>query len=606
MRITSLKIANFKRFGSLELELGNFDCLVGGNNSGKTTLLQALALLGFCIQNGLSKKNGGPIEITPRTRPQDEFYVVPIASPNDLWTHKQLRQKKSELAIQVEAAFETGQTVTAEVTFRYNRYGIAITSSDESQDFLRELADFRVAFLPIFSAFLPREPRSYPAVIDAAVARGQINSVMRNVLLELKKSEGTNELEQILRRAFPSLEELKIEFDELGDTSISVSYREAGAPKEFDLFSSGSGFQQFVYLFGFILLKQPKLILLDEPDVHLHGRLQEALHRELHRLVEDGKQILFATHSRELIARMDPHQIVSLEGELPSRLRVPFDIYDTLRELGSFDPTQLPTLQAYRRVLLVEGKEDKEYLNIFGRTILGEQNWAEVIRRLTICYANGNPLDKDVETLQGQLRQILALTGHPLRFFVVADRDYRPDRDELLNQKNNTGTNTVWHIWDRNEAENYLLCEAALERLLIPDQEIILAPELREKFGSLMEASRGDVQDQLVRSFKRFSQWNGKGWDDTRCSREARKYLEENWASQRIALTDAKQVIAGLRGWGQEQSLNSFSNSRLAETLTREEIPEEVHAVIDKIAEFSGARIGDTSRASRRTTPRER
>jgi predicted ATPase len=138
-------------------------------------------------------------------------------------------------------------------------------------------------------------------------------------LLKLANRQGP--LAEVLGRIFPSLERLAIEFDEVNDRYISVTYREQGRAKELDVFSAGSGFQQFLYLFGFILLRQPTTILLDEPDVHLHGSLQRALLAELRRLVGEGKQVVFATHSRELIARMEPENILALHEAGARRLR---------------------------------------------------------------------------------------------------------------------------------------------------------------------------------------------------------------------------------------------------------------------------------------------
>ena len=99
---------------------------------------------------------------------------------------------------------------------------------------------------------------------------------------------------------------MSIDFDEVTDRYITVTYREEGHSKDFDIFSGGSGFQQFLYLFGFILLRRPTVIMLDEPDAHLHGSLQAVLLDELKRLVEQDRQVLFATHSRELITRVSP------------------------------------------------------------------------------------------------------------------------------------------------------------------------------------------------------------------------------------------------------------------------------------------------------------
>jgi predicted ATP-dependent endonuclease of OLD family len=42
--LTRLTVRNFKRFGEVQIELGNPVVLIGPNNSGKTTALQVLAL----------------------------------------------------------------------------------------------------------------------------------------------------------------------------------------------------------------------------------------------------------------------------------------------------------------------------------------------------------------------------------------------------------------------------------------------------------------------------------------------------------------------------------------------------------------------------------
>ena len=42
--LTKLTIRNFKRFGEVEIELGNPVVFIGPNNSGKTSALQGLAL----------------------------------------------------------------------------------------------------------------------------------------------------------------------------------------------------------------------------------------------------------------------------------------------------------------------------------------------------------------------------------------------------------------------------------------------------------------------------------------------------------------------------------------------------------------------------------
>ena len=74
------------------------------------------------------------------------------------------------------------------------------------------------------------------------------NSVIRNLLLGLKRENRQYELASIMQRIFPNLTRLDITFDELNERYISVTYREKNRPKSFDIFSAGSGFQQFICL----------------------------------------------------------------------------------------------------------------------------------------------------------------------------------------------------------------------------------------------------------------------------------------------------------------------------------------------------------------------
>ena len=226
--------------------------------------------------------------------------------------------------VEVSALLDSGDRVTATVKLDFNRFGIAVETDDGSTDAIDRLTRLKISYLPVFSMFLPREERRLSAAIEDELARGRVNGVIRNLILELKREERHGELTEILRRSFPGLRDMQIQFDDVTDRYITVTYREEGHAKDFDIFSGGSGFQQFLYLFGFILLRNPTVIMLDEPDVHLHGSLQAVLLDELKRLVQHDKQVLFATHSRELITRVNPENILSLDGGA-RRLRVAFD-----------------------------------------------------------------------------------------------------------------------------------------------------------------------------------------------------------------------------------------------------------------------------------------
>jgi predicted ATPase len=590
MRLMNVHIENFKRFENLDVQLEPLNCLVGPNNSGKTTLLQALALFDFCVHHCLNRKNA-QLEIRRRSIPPEEFYVLPVSNPMELWTDRRAMAGRKQKIINVRATFEYGREVTATVKLDFNRFGVGIESTDQSQEWLEQLSGHRIAYLPVFSVFLAEEERRMPAVIDDELARGHVHTVIRNLILNLKQQRRHQELVEILRRSFPTLEKMRIQFDEVSDRYISVTYKEAGRPKEFDVFSGGSGFQQFLYLFGFILLRQPTVILLDEPDVHLHGTLQKALLQELYRLVAVGKQVLFATHSRDLINGVSPENILSLQNYGAERLAVGFDVYDMLDRLGSVDPTELPLIQAYQRVLIVEDQADRDLLSIFCSKSLGSSVWQEVARRLAVCFAKGNPYKQDVARLRQQLQQMISLRGRPLQMFVVADRDYYPDLQQLLEQLPSDHVN--WHIWQRAEIENYLLCPSAIIRLLRGNsaQAVIEEEIFNREYNRLLDDSKDSAHDHLVEAFGEYRRRLDERWDPVTMSRKAREYLNQHWATDKVALVDAKEIVLpGVKRWLQDNGLGQFSNKSLAEALLPEDLPAEVHRLAKNLAQFVGVK----------------
>lgn len=600
MRLSRVEIENFKQFEQVSVELRPLDCLVGANNSGKTSLLQALALFDFCVHHCLTRKNGS-LEIRRRTIPPDEFYVLPVSNPMDLWTDRKTQTGGKQKIIAIRGTFERGPTVTATLKLDYNRFGVGIESSDESQEWLALLAEHRIAYLPVFSAFLAQEERRTKAVLDDELARGRVHSVIRNLILDLKLQGHHDRLLEVLRRAFPTFQDMNIQFDEVSDRYISVTYQEAGRAKEFDVLSAGSGFQQFVYLFGFIHLREPHVVLLDEPDTHLHGTLQRALLSELNRLVESGKQVLLATHSRDLIREFSPEHVLSLEEGGTRRLHVAFDVYDALGRLGSLDPTQLPVIQAYRRVLIVEDEADRDLLFVFCGKCLGSSLWQEVARRLSICFAKGNPYKQPIERLRQQLQQMIALRDRTLDAFVVADRDYCPDLEQL--HQHLPSEHIQWHVWSRAEIENYLLRPDAIKRLLRADprQQVLDELAFQAEYDRLLDSSLDSANDHLVEAFNEYRRRVDERWDAATMSRMAREYLREHWEAEKVALVDAKGVVLpGVKRWLQENRYGQFSNKALAEALSPSELPPEVHELARNLAQFAGVKVpqGDSRKAT--------
>ena len=85
--LTRLTIRNFKRFGEVEIELGNPVVFIGPNNSGKTSAMQALALWDVGLKRWNEKRLG---KSTPEKRPgvtvnRRDLIAVPAPDANLLW-----------------------------------------------------------------------------------------------------------------------------------------------------------------------------------------------------------------------------------------------------------------------------------------------------------------------------------------------------------------------------------------------------------------------------------------------------------------------------------------------------------------------------------------
>jgi predicted ATPase len=80
---------------------------------------------------------------------------------------------------------------------------------------------------------------------------------------------------------------------------IELTFEENGFTQDIAL--SGSGLREIVALAAMVELSSAKLVLLDEPDSHLHPRLQREVGRFLAERADADKQIIISTHSAELI-----------------------------------------------------------------------------------------------------------------------------------------------------------------------------------------------------------------------------------------------------------------------------------------------------------------
>jgi energy-coupling factor transporter ATP-binding protein EcfA2 len=511
----------------------------------------------------------------------------------DLWYEQTIQIKRKRILIEIEVLFENEKVVKTTIDFHLNRFLLS-TQTELDENWLNQLKFFKISYLPAFSNLQIKEEKRTQLSIRNELGRGNVNAVIRNLLLALKEEKRENALGDLLRRCFPSIESFKIAFDEGSMQYILVSYKEANSRKEFDIFLAGSGFQQFIYLFGFILLEQPDIILLDEPDCFLHGHLQKALYNELGRLVEDGKQILFATHSRDLIGCVEPENMIHLYDGKAERLRLDYHVFNTLDALGSMENMQLVVLQQFRRVLIMEDKDDWDYLQRFGSVLIGERKMQEIIKRLSVAYTHGNPCYKDMAGFRKSLNTLFTQKGATVKMFVIADRDYFPYPKDLITQLKQKDSNIEWHIWAQNEIENYLLNETILMRCIKGKSATSIAIDetiFKTKLETLIQDQKDDIEGRFLKGFEVYSRKFEKRWDSSQALKEAKKFLRQEWSINALAWADAKQTYGALSGWLQENNYEQVSTKKSLSKLEKQDLPLEMIQLMQQLANFVGVTL---------------
>ncbi|WP_226470647.1 ATP-dependent nuclease, partial [Luteimonas panaciterrae] len=142
------------------------------------------------------------------------------------------------------------------------------------------------------------------------------------------------------------------------DESISatVSHNEVGLPLD----AAGTGFLQAVQILAYAAKDAPPLLLLDEPDAHLHPDRQRQLVCLLSELAGEGNfQVIIATHSRHVIDALDEDAAIHwvTGGELHSPEDT--DVISVLTELGALDKGDQLRGGAIDAVVLTEDKHSK-------------------------------------------------------------------------------------------------------------------------------------------------------------------------------------------------------------------------------------------------------
>ena len=601
--LTKRTIKNFKRFR--DETVVNFEpitVLLGGNNSGKSTVLQALSIFQYCMEVTRKRKNGG-FTLDTKTIGPEEFGALPVAEPTDLWP-----DSKPAGAINIEAKFSNDATISFEITMSFNRFSITPALHGEAGKLIETT---KVRYVPIHSGLALREGFLLAPERAERLRELQHGSVIRNLLWDLKEhnKERWKKLKEILERLYPTAT-LDVTFDSQVDRFISSEYQDNVLGRGLDVVVSGTGFQQVLQIFTGVLSQGSTIVLMDEPDAHLHARLQVEMMRIFADLVEgEGLQFVLASHSPHLISAAPPGSLrAMIDGKAHPFATEPEQM-DLLDTLGAFDRMEIVPLLRTKSVVFVENRDDRNYLELSARKLWGEAKTRKIWDGLSFLYTYQEPVSADVKRLARQVKDLLNAPGlsqlhggRQARFLVIGDRDYRSAsgsrkaRKELEKKAKGEGFKLDLHcsIWSRNEIDNYLLDASAIERAAVKkakeaSQTEAIKTAVQEAIQKSLEAQRPEVQQRIAHKLQQ---------DDPDCRNDylkattrSEEILNAEWADG-MAVCDAKKLLSQIRAELQSRKLKTaLSEADIVAAM--DDVPDDVVTVLQAIKGLTKTAAGN-------------
>lgn len=452
--IRRVTIRRFKRFDEVTVDLPGHVVLAGPNNLGKTTVLQAIAAWGLAFEHwktlNARQRHKGAYPKAPMAR--QAFAAVPLRSFDLLWLDRSYRG-----TVEIELTSSDGWTIAMELIADSTEQVYMRPRRDVPPEVARSTS-LATVYVPAMSGLATEEPVYQRPKIVQLLGQARPGEVLRNLLLQAHQLETAwRELGQSIHRLFG----YELLPPKATGPDIVAEYRTREGGPSLDIASAGSGFQQVLMLLTFLLTRPASVLLLDEPDAHLHVILQQVIYDELRSLAaRQRSQLIMATHSEVIIDSVDPRELCAMYAR-PRMLADSAERTQLIRGLGVLSNTDIMLAEEAVGVLYVEGYTDLDLLREWAR-VLGHPAFETLSRRALWRPTVWEPLTGAAGVKARDHYEALQLVRPGLPGLILLDGD---DRSEIPDTPL-SGAGLQRLRWRRYEAESYLLYPMALARFV--------------------------------------------------------------------------------------------------------------------------------------------
>jgi len=552
--IKEVTLRRFKRFQQETFDLSGHVILAGPNNCGKTSVLQAIAAWALALKTwkGLHdyQRHGGAYTKAPIAR--QAFSAVPLRSFDLLW-----KDRSYSGEVELEILLEDGHRFTMELQSDSTEQIYVRPRYNVEPHSLKRLS-LEAVYVAAVGGLSVEEPVYQPDYIETLLGRQKPGDVIRNLLLQASKGSAWESLTKSVNRLFG----VELLVPQTPGGQIVCEYQQEKHGPKFDLLSAGSGFQQVLLLLACLFTRRGSVVLVDEPDAHLHVFLQDAIFAELNKAAaETNSQLVIATHSEVIFNSAAPEQICVMMGK-PRRLASTADVQKLRQAVGVLQQSDIVAALSTPGILYLEGYTDLNLLREWARIL--NHPLRNYLDRTPFWRGRQSPVRADApEVRVNDHFDALRLVDEQITgiWLVDADGKHRippsaaPERQKL---------NRI--CWVRYETESFLAHPAVLARFI--DKQV------------------GSGGSEAVRRFltQAFDKYLGAGLGAQIADAFIANPLQPSQILERyLAETKARTVLVG--GILQEGGVHGMDYTRFNEIAAIME-PGEVHPEVKEKLDF--------------------
>ncbi|WP_339250132.1 ATP-binding protein [Paenibacillus sp. FSL P2-0136] len=591
LELKSIKIKNFKKITTATIDLKNeLNIIVGMNNAGKSSFIQGIllayqALFTLLKENRIRFRKNGSINLQHDLFPSARIDKFPflLGSPFDLF-NKNSKNSVSKGVQLFKFIFQNDLSISISGRIVGDVFSVYISDcSDQiSKNAIADFIERPITLIPSFFNVVTNEERKSPGRYNSLLKTGNYNQLFRNLLYDLKEDKKNtfenpdeiemessktppqlykfSELQQIIDDVF-GIKDLDVRFNPDEDEFITATYQVGTTnddkQERLDISTLGMGTLQFIQVVTQVLSGAPRIIMLDEPDAHLHTKLQVRIIDLLKEFSEKyNVKFIVATHSKDIINNVNPRQVLTFsEDNVLTSIDDMDGFIGTIRNLGA-TTEELIGLNIGKRVVLVEGVDDSLYIK-------------KLYEKFTFDHGNSNynlinfiPLGGRDNVISNHLDKFLGNIEDLSDFkkLAIFDKDYRFENQQNADAKKLRKKGFSVIEWKLKELENYFFIPEIIMDLIntkypqnnhvsidditnivdeiYKDSKISIIFEFAKTLSQLrkeeLEKATGEKFKDIIPSKEYFLEF----WD------EATSYVE---SQNQSALLSGKEILNALR-----------------------------------------------------------